>query len=133
MLPSALPPAADLSAYRIVQEALTNVVRHAGPTRARVQISYRPDEVSIEVVDDGPSGQAPPSTIHRVGSGHGLIGMRERAALFGGELAAGPRAAGFRVQASLHTTDPHPTDVRSGDVHGSDVHSNDAHSNDAVR
>jgi signal transduction histidine kinase len=137
----ALPPAADLSAYRIVQEALTNVVRHAGPTRARVQISYRPDEVSIEVVDDGPSGQAPPSPIHRAGSGHGLIGMRERAILFGGELAAGPRAAGFRVQASLHTTDPHPTDphttdphttdphptdVHSGDVHGSDVRSNDA-------
>ena len=55
-----LSQAADLSAYRIVQEALTNVVRHAGPTRARVQISYRPGELSIEVTDDGPSGRHRP-------------------------------------------------------------------------
>jgi signal transduction histidine kinase len=98
----ALPPAADLSAYRIVQEALTNVVRHAGPARARVQISYRPDEVVIEVTDDGPSGQRP-APASRSGRGHGLIGMRERAALFGGELVAGPRAGGFGVRASLRT------------------------------
>jgi signal transduction histidine kinase len=109
-----LSPAADLSAYRIVQEALTNVVRHAGPTRARVQISYRPGEVNIEVTDDGPSGQVPPP-ISRPGSGHGLIGMRERAALFGGELAAGPDADGFRVKASL------PTDgLRGSGVHARD-------------
>ncbi len=107
-----LPPAADLSAYRIVQEALTNVVRHAGPTRARVQISYRPDELSIEVTDDGPAGEAPPP-VSRAGSGHGLIGMRERAALFGGELAAGPHAGGFRVQASLHTTDSRARDLHA--------------------
>src|SRR4029077_20399496 len=79
-----LPPAADLSAYRIVQEALTNVVRHAGPTPARVRITYPPAELSVEVTDDGPIGQS----MSRPGSGHGLIGMRERAALFGGELAA---------------------------------------------
>jgi signal transduction histidine kinase len=97
-----LSPAADLSAYRIVQEALTNVVRHAGPTRARVRISYRPAELCVEVTDEGPSGQPPPAS--RSGSGHGLIGMRERAALFGGELAAGPYGAGFRVKASLPTT-----------------------------
>ena len=72
-----LPPAADLSAYRIVQEALTNVVRHAGPTRARVRIGYRPGELSIEVTDDGPRGQAR-RPIARAGGGHGLIGMRER-------------------------------------------------------
>jgi signal transduction histidine kinase len=107
-----LSPAADLSAYRIVQEALTNVVRHAGPTRAKVQISYRPDEVSIEVVDDGPSGPTPP--IPRAGSGHGLIGMWERAALFGGELAAGPDAGGFRVKANLHTTEFQDIDVHAG-------------------
>jgi signal transduction histidine kinase len=107
----ALSPAADLSAYRIVQEALTNVVRHASPTRAKVQISYRPDVVSIEVIDDGPpNGMARPP-VTRTGSGHGLIGMRERAALFGGELAAEPDAGGFRVQASLRTTDPHAHDV----------------------
>ena len=54
---AALSPAADLSAYRIVQEALTNVVRHAGPTRARVQITYQPDQVGIEVTDDGTKRQ----------------------------------------------------------------------------
>jgi signal transduction histidine kinase len=98
-----LPQAAELSAYRIVQEALTNVVRHVGPSRARVRISYRPDEVRIEVTDDGPAGPAPPLT--GAGSGHGLIGMRERAALFGGELEAGPCAGGFRVRATLPTAD----------------------------
>jgi signal transduction histidine kinase len=97
-----LPPAADLSAYRIVQEALTNVVRHAGPTRARVQITYRPDEVGIEVADDGPSGQGVRPAVSRAGGGHGLIGMRERAALFGGDLVAGPVAQGFCVRANLH-------------------------------
>jgi signal transduction histidine kinase len=95
-----LPPAADLSAYRIVQEALTNVVRHAGPTRARVRIGYRAAELSIEVTDDGPRGQAP-RPIARASGGHGLIGMRERAALFGGKLEAGPDAGGFRVQATF--------------------------------
>jgi signal transduction histidine kinase len=95
-----LPPAADLSAYRIVQEALTNVVRHAGPTRARIRIGYRPSELDIEVTDDGPRGQAP-RPIARAGGGHGLIGMRERAALFGGTLEAGPFAGGFRVRAQL--------------------------------
>jgi len=109
-----LSPAADLSAYRIVQEALTNVVRHAGPTQAKVQISYRPDEVIIEVVDDGPAGQVPPPSA-RAGGGHGLIGMRERAALFGGELTAGPDAAGFRVRANLHTAEFHDIDVQAGD------------------
>jgi signal transduction histidine kinase len=128
----ALSPAADLSAYRIVQEALTNVVRHAGPTRAQVQITYQPDQVSIEVTDEGPSGPAASGGAGgpggpggpggrggqgvRSGSGHGLIGMRERAALFGGELAAGPYAAGFRVQASLRTGDLRSGDAPAGDV-----------------
>ncbi|HEY3882332.1 MAG TPA: sensor histidine kinase [Trebonia sp.] len=101
-----LPPAIDLSAYRIMQEALTNVVRHAGPTRARIRLSYLPGEVSIEVTDDGTGGplarlSGPASRAPRAGGGHGLIGMRERAALFGGELRAGPYAAGFRVTASI--------------------------------
>jgi signal transduction histidine kinase len=112
----ALPPAADLSAYRIVQEALTNVVRHAGPTRAQVRIRYRPDEVVIEVTDDGPQGPRP-AAVPRAGSGHGLIGMRERAALFGGDLTAGPQAAGFGVRASLRTDGfPACAGVASADV-----------------
>jgi signal transduction histidine kinase len=109
-----LPPAVGLSAYRIVQEALTKGVRHAGPTRARVRISYRPGEVGIEVADDGPSGQLP-RPIARAGSGHGLIGMRERAVLFGGELQAAPDAAGFRVTASLPTAEFRSSDVPAGD------------------
>lgn len=99
-----LSPAADLSAYRILQEALTNVVRHAGPTQARVLITYRPGGVSLEVTDDGPSESAP-RPAGRAGTGHGLIGMRERAALFGGELEAGPHRGGFRVLATLPTGD----------------------------
>ena len=109
-----LPPAIDLSAYRIVQEALTNVVRHAGPTCARVRISYQPTEVCIEVTDDGPRGQRP-RPIARAGGGHGLIGMRERAALFGGELDAGPHAGGFRIQASLPLTGIDSTGLSSMD------------------
>jgi signal transduction histidine kinase len=100
-----LPPAADLSAYRIVQEALTNVVRHAGPTRAHVRIGYRPDEVAIEVTDDGPAGGHESHPGHQSSGGHGLIGMRERAALFGGELTAGPDGTGFGVRARLRTSD----------------------------
>ena len=91
-----LPLGLDLSAYRIVQEALTNVVRHAGPATARVRIRYAPDTVDIEVVDDG----------HGTGTGrtdgHGIAGMRERAALYGGSLDAGPLpGGGFRVAAHL--------------------------------
>jgi signal transduction histidine kinase len=99
-----LDPAAGVSAYRIVQEALTNVVRHAGPTHAHVVISYLPGEVIIEVTDEGARGQGPRPTA-RAGGGHGLIGMRERTALFGGELEAGPYGTGFRVTASLPTTE----------------------------
>jgi signal transduction histidine kinase len=92
----ALPLGLDLSAYRIVQEALTNVVRHAGPATARVRIRYAPDTVDIEVVDDGRG----PGT-GRAG-GHGIAGMRERAALYGGSLDAGPLpGGGFRVAARL--------------------------------
>ncbi len=97
-----LPPAADVSAYRILQEALTNVVRHAGPTRARILISYRPGGISLEVTDEGRREPAPgPRPAGRAGTGHGLIGMRERAALFGGTLETGPHQGGFRVLATL--------------------------------
>jgi signal transduction histidine kinase len=96
-----LPAGVDLSAYRIVQEALTNVVKHAGPARAQVVVGYRDQDVTVEVIDDG-RGTVPPASDGRVGSGHGLIGMRERVAAFGGDLQIGPRpGGGFRVAARL--------------------------------
>ena len=99
--PSPLPPGVDLSAYRIVQEALTNVVKHAGPARAQVTIGYRDQEVMVEVIDDG-RGAVTPAGDGRAGTGHGLIGMRERVAVFGGDLEVGPRpGGGFRVAARL--------------------------------
>ena len=88
----------DVSVYRIVQEALTNVLKHAGPARADVTIGRAREAITIEVTDDG-TGEAG----NRVtAAGHGLAGMRERAAVFGGELAAGPRPdGGFAVRARL--------------------------------
>ena len=88
----------ELPAYRIVQEALTNVVRHAGPATARVAVRHSPGQVAVEVVDDG-RGAVPGDQGH---GGHGIAGMRERAALYGGTLEAGPLpGGGFRVAASL--------------------------------
>ena len=96
--PSELPAGLDLSAYRIVQEALTNVVRHAGPATARVAVRHSPGQVAVEVVDDG-RGAVPGDQGH---GGHGIAGMRERAALYGGTLEAGPLpGGGFRVAATL--------------------------------
>jgi signal transduction histidine kinase len=97
----ALPAGLDLSAYRIVQEALTNVVRHAGRAHARLTLRYRSDLVEIEVIDDG--GTRTPGRVEVSGSGqgHGIVGMRERVALFGGDLVAAPAGAGFRVLARL--------------------------------
>ena len=93
-----LPDGIDLSAYRIVQEALTNTLRHAGPASARVLLRYEPDAVEIEIADDGIG--APPGDDGA--GGHGLIGMRERAQLFGGTLEAGPRpGGGYVVRARL--------------------------------
>jgi signal transduction histidine kinase len=91
-----LAQAIDLSAYRIVQEALTNVLKHAHATHADVTVRYQPDELHIEVRDDG-VGAATAN-----GSGHGLIGVRERVKIYGGELTAGPeRGGGFLVSTSL--------------------------------
>jgi signal transduction histidine kinase len=93
--PRDLPPGVDASAYRIVQEALTNVVKHAHTTTGRVTVDYRPDELSIEVTDEGAGHSG--ST-----GGHGLLGMRERVNLYGGQLsAASLPARGFRVHARL--------------------------------
>jgi signal transduction histidine kinase len=99
--PSPLPAGVDLSAYRIVQEALTNVVKHAGPARAQVTVGYGDQEVTVEVTDDG-RGVGALAGDGRAGVGHGLIGMRERVAAFNGDLEAGPRpGGGFRVAARL--------------------------------
>jgi signal transduction histidine kinase len=99
--PSPLPAGVDLSAYRIVQEALTNVVKHAGPAQAQVTIGYRDQDVTVEVTDDG-RGAAALAGDGRGGTGHGLVGMRERVAAFGGDLETGPRpGGGFRVAARL--------------------------------
>jgi signal transduction histidine kinase len=96
-----LPAGVDLSAYRIVQEALTNVVKHAGPARAQVVVGYRDQEVTVEVTDDG-QGAVTAAGDGRVGTGHGLIGMRERVQAFGGDLQTGPRpGGGFRIAARL--------------------------------
>jgi signal transduction histidine kinase len=95
-----LPPGVDLSVYRIVQEALTNVVRHAAAQHAVVTLAYSPDALGVTVFDDGVGPQAGENGSS---GGHGLVGMRERVALFGGRLETGRRAdgAGFRVHASL--------------------------------
>jgi signal transduction histidine kinase len=96
-----LPAGVDLSAYRIVQEALTNVVKHAGSARAQVVVGYGDQDVTVEIIDDG-RGAVTSVSDGRAGTGHGLIGMRERVAAFGGELEVGPRAGGgFRVAARL--------------------------------
>jgi signal transduction histidine kinase len=94
-----LPFAVDVAAFRIVQEALTNVTRHAGPAAATVRISYGDRDLTVQVDDDGrgvsPHASAP-------GSGQGIVGMRERAAALGGDLQAEPRPdGGFRVRARL--------------------------------
>ena len=132
--PVPLPAAADLAAYRIVQESLTNAIRHAGPATAAVCLSYSADELRIEVTD---TGQGPPAGA--TSAGHGLVGMRERAAAVGGTLQAGPvqagpvqagpvqagpvqagtaqavpPQAGYRVVARLPLTDPALTTVRAG-------------------
>jgi len=87
-----LPRSLDQSAYRIIQEALTNALRHAGGTIAHVAVRYRNDRLELEVANDGRENRRPHHD--HPGGGRGLIGMRERVALFGGELEAGPKAGG---------------------------------------
>ncbi|WP_147919225.1 sensor histidine kinase [Ruania zhangjianzhongii] len=97
-----VPREVDAAAYRIVQEALNNVIRHAGTATAQVQVSYRADELTVVVEDDGVGHQGAPAS-----TGLGLIGMRERAAVLGGRLAAqGRPGGGFTVRADL----PSPQD-----------------------
>jgi signal transduction histidine kinase len=96
----ALAPTVDVSAYRIVQEALTNTLKHAGASRADVLLRYRPGELELEITDDGRANGKPSSGP----GGLGLIGMRERAGLHGGRLTAGPGAwGGYVVRVTLPT------------------------------
>jgi signal transduction histidine kinase len=94
--PVPLPPTLDLSAYRIVQEGLTNTLKHAGPAQATVVVRYTQRELELDVTDDGRGAE------ENGAGGHGLIGMRERVAIYGGELQTGPRhGGGYAVHASL--------------------------------
>jgi signal transduction histidine kinase len=93
-----LPAGVDLCAYRIVQEGLTNALKHAGPAQAEVVLRYAPRTLDVEVRDDGRG----PSHVNGSGAGHGLVGMRERVTLYGGELQTGPRdGGGFEIRAHL--------------------------------
>jgi signal transduction histidine kinase len=100
--PVRLPDAVDLSAYRIVQEALTNALKHAGPAHATIELRFSEDQVQITVTDNG---TGTPAVVP--GSGHGLTGMRERATLLGGAFDAGPQpSGGYRVHAALPIPSP---------------------------
>jgi signal transduction histidine kinase len=94
--PVELPPGVDVSAFRIVQEALTNALKHAGPARARVIVRYRAHDLELEILDDGHGSG------HGDGGGHGLHGIRERVAIYGGELESGRRpGGGYALKARL--------------------------------
>jgi signal transduction histidine kinase len=96
-----LPVGVDLAAYRVLQEALTNVRKHAPGARTEVRIRYAASELELEVRDNGAAAGAV-RIVNSDGGGHGLIGMRERVALYGGELEAGPLPeGGFRVRVRL--------------------------------
>jgi len=96
-----VPASVELSAYRIVQESLTNCLKHSGASHATVTVRYRPDEVEVEVADNGPGSPEHTENVNKGGRGH--LGMRERVALFGGEISFGPMssAGGYRVRARL--------------------------------
>ena len=91
-----LPPGVDLAAYRIVQEALTNALKHAGPASAQVVVRYRAEEVELDISDDGRGA------VDGREGGHGLVGMRERADLVDGQVDSGTNGGrGFTVRARL--------------------------------
>lgn len=99
--PRPLAPGIDLTVYRIVQEAVTNTIKHAGPTRATIRLAYEPSAVVVDVRDAGAR-----STAETVGTGHGLLGMEERVRIYGGALDAGPSPdGGFAIHALIPTGD----------------------------
>lgn len=95
-----MSPALELSLYRVIQEALTNVVKHAAAARTTIDLTYGTRDIRVEVVNERPAGAAggAAAPARGVGGGHGILGMRERVSAFGGTLAARPvDGAGFRV------------------------------------
>jgi hypothetical protein len=120
-MPRDLPPGIDLAAFRVVQEALTNVIKHAGQARTMVRLDYGPRDLLITVSDDGPPpGSGPPAAQPGPGSGsggRGLIGLRERIAVYGGELDAGPRpGGGWRLAARIPLEPAALVEPAAGDV-----------------
>jgi hypothetical protein len=117
-----LPAGLDLAAFRIVQEGLTNVLKHAGTTTARVCLRYAARELVVRISDEGHGAAA--RLTESESTGHGLIGMRERVALYGGTLVAGPvPGGGWDVEARLpigpgRADDDHGSEVRGGDGDG---------------
>jgi signal transduction histidine kinase len=100
--PRPLPPAVDLSAFRLLQEALTNATRHASAARIGVRVGYEPEVLALDVVDDGVGGQVEPGA-----AGHGLVAMRERVSMLGGTIAVGPAdRGGWAVSVRLPTGEP---------------------------
>jgi signal transduction histidine kinase len=100
--PRPINPAVDLSAYRIIQEALTNTLRHSGAKAARVHVGYTTTGIDIEVTNDAPASEPAVASVEGAHPGRGLLGMRERVNLFGGDFQAGPRPdGGFRVAARI--------------------------------
>jgi signal transduction histidine kinase len=130
-----LPSSAQLVLYRMIQEALTNILKHASGATAQVRLAYQPGQVELEVTDDGspaavpaakragvlraagdPGTSAPGEPAGRPGGGHGIAGMRERAAVFGGQVSAGPRpGGGWRVHTMLRLAQDGP-DAAAGMV-----------------
>jgi signal transduction histidine kinase len=99
-----LPTGVDLTAYRVVQEALTNTLKHGGRAQASVTVTYEPNEVVLSIEDDGVGADGSGVELGELGGGHGLVGMRERVELYGGRLQAGSRpGGGFAVRARLPT------------------------------
>jgi signal transduction histidine kinase len=105
--PLTLPEGVDLSAYRIMQEALSNAMRHAPGSHVQLHLAYRPDSLALEIRNDAVAPVLVPSGTRAAGGGHGLVGMRERATMLGGSLDAGPTEdGGFLVAAVLPVSHP---------------------------
>ena len=112
--PPVLPAGLDLTAYRIVQEALTNVLKHANARCVRVGVAFGRNLLDLRVSDDGAAGDGSPFELSAAGSGHGLIGMRERAKVFGGSITAGWQdGGGWMVHARLPVNAAVPVNVGS--------------------